>query len=313
MSVDRVATNNQTSYMLSQIAKANVKLQQSEYQVTTGKNSSDYAGIGDKTAALEGARAASDRAKGYADATQLAMTQTDLQNTQLTTLTGLASQLQKAVGSAISKSDGTGLMATAEDIFQQASSILNAKDANGNYIYGGQISDQPPFTATSLADLTSQPSVSAFFKNGTDKKTVAVGDGQTETIGVLASDVGTDLMNALKTLYQQDQATPLTGTITQAQVQGLSDNVLPLANTTYKNLNAATAQNGNVYTSLKSDVTNQKSLQNLYTGFVSDIEDADMATALTNLSNNQTALQAVLTVTSKLNDLTLLNYLPVSG
>jgi flagellar hook-associated protein 3 FlgL len=312
MSVDRVATNNQTSYMLSQIAKANVKLQQSEYQVTTGKNSSDYAGIGDKTAALEGARAASDRAKGYAAGTQLAMTQTDLQNTQLTTLTGLASQLQKAVGSAISKSDGTGLMASAEDIFEQASSILNAKDANGNYIYGGQISDQPPFTATSLADLTTQP-VSAFFKNGTDKKTVAVGDGQTETIGVLASDVGTDLMNALKTLYQQDQTTPLTGTITEAQMKDLSDNVVPLTNAAYKNLNAATAQNGNVYSSLKSDVTNQKSLQNLYTGFVSDIEDADMATALTNLSNNQTALQAVLTVTSKLNDLTLLNYLPVSG
>ncbi len=313
MSVDRVATNNQTSYMLSQIAKANVKLQQSEYQVTTGKNSSDYAGIGDKTAALEGARAASDRAQGYAAGTQLAMTQTDLQNTQLTTLTGLASQLQKAVRNAVSKSDGTGLMASAQDIFQQASSILNAKDSNGNYIYGGQISDQPPFTATSLADLTTKPSVSDFFQNGTEKKTVAVGDGQTETIGVLASDIGTDLMNALKTLYQQDQATPVTGTITEAQIKGLSDNVVPLTDTAYKNLNAATAQNGNVYTSLKNDVTNQKSLQNLYTGFVSDIEDADMATALTNLSNNQTALQAVLTVTSKLNDLTLLNYLPASG
>lgn len=310
MSVDRVATNNQTSYMLSQIAKANVNLQKSEYQVSTGKNSSDYAGIGDKTAALEGARAAADRAQGYAAGTQLAMTQTDLQNTQLTTLTGLASQLQKAVRGAVSKSDGTGLMTTANDIFQQASSILNAKDANGNYIYGGQISDKPPFTATSIADLTTQPSVSAFFQNGTDKKTVAVGDGQTETIGVLASDIGTDLMNALKTLYQQDQATSLTGTITETQVQNLSTGVVPLTDTAYKNLNAATAQNGNTYSALKADVTNQKSLQNLYTGFVSDIEDADMATALTNLSNNQTALQAVLTVTSKLNDLTLLNFLP---
>ena len=36
MSIDRVATNNQTSYMLSQIAKANVKMQQSEAQVSTG-------------------------------------------------------------------------------------------------------------------------------------------------------------------------------------------------------------------------------------------------------------------------------------
>jgi flagellar hook-associated protein 3 FlgL len=204
-------------------------------------------------------------------------------------------------------------MTTAEDLFQQASAILNAKDSNGNYIYGGEISDQPPFTATSLADLVTQPSVSAFFENGTVKKTVTVGDGQTEQIGVLASEVGTDLMNALKTLYQQDQATSLSGSITEAQITSLTDNVIPLADTAYKNLNAVTAQNGNTYTALKNDVTNQQSLQNLYTGFVSDIEDADMATALTNLSNNQTALQAVLTVTSKLNDLTLLNFLPTSG
>ena len=55
MTIDRVATNNQTSYMLSQIAKANVKLQQSENQVTTGKIATDYAGIGNQTAALQGA------------------------------------------------------------------------------------------------------------------------------------------------------------------------------------------------------------------------------------------------------------------
>jgi flagellar hook-associated protein 3 FlgL len=310
MSVDRVATNNQTSYMLSQIAKANVNLQKSEFQVTTGKSSSDYAGIGDKTAALEGARAAADRAKAYTASTQLAVTQTDLQNTQLTTLTGLASQLQKAVRGAVSKSDGTGLMTTAQGIFDQAVAILNAKDSNGNYIYGGEITDQPPFTATKLSDLVTQPSVSSFFQNGTTKKSVTVGDGQTEQIGVLASDIGTDLMNALKTLYQQDQATSLSGSITETQMASLTTGVIPLADTAYKDLNAVTAQNGVTYTSLKNDVTNQQSLQNLYTGFVSDIEDADMATALTNLSNNQTALQAVLTVTSKLNDLTLLNFLP---
>jgi flagellar hook-associated protein 3 FlgL len=312
MSIDRVATNNQTSYMLSQIAKANVKLQQSEFQVTTGNVASDYTGIGDKTAALEGARAAADRAKGYAANTQLAVTQTDLQDTHLTTLSGLASQLKKAIESAAASSDGTGLMATAQSIFEQASSILNATDANGAYLYGGEKSDQPPFTATSLADLATGPAAS-FFENGTVKKNIAVGDGQTESIGVLASDIGTGLMSALKALYQQDQSTPLSDQLTNAQNDALTTNVLPLANTANSGLTAATAQNGNTYTTLKNDVVNQQSLQNMYTGFVSDIEDIDMGTALTNLSNNQTALQAVLTVTSKLNDLTLLNFLPING
>lgn len=312
MSVDRVATNNQTSYMLSQIAKANVNLQKSEMQVTTGKVSSDYAGIGDKTAALQGAQAAADRAAGYAANTNLAVTQTDLQDTQLTTLSGLATQLQKAIQSTAANSDGTGLMTTAQSIFEQASSILNATDANGAYIYGGEKSDQPPFTATSLANLDSG-TVASFFTNGSVKKTVAVGDGQTQTIGVLASDIGTGLMSALKALYDQDQSLSLSGQITSAQNDALTNTVLPLANTATSTLNTITAQNGDTYTSLKSDVTNQQSLQNLYSGFVSDIQDADMGTALTNLSNNQTALQAVLTVTSKLNSLSLLNFLPTTG
>ena len=170
-----------------------------------------------------------------------------------------------------------------------------------------------PFTATSLSDLASATSVSSCFDNGTVKKSVAVGDGQTEQIGVLASDIGTNLMTALKALYQQDQATSLSGTLTNTQTDDLTSNVLPSANTAYTSLNQISAQNGNAYSALKSEVTSQQSLNTLYTGFVSDIEDADMATALTNLSNNQTALQAVLTVTSKLNNVSLLDYLPTSG
>ena len=309
MSIDRVATNNQTSYMLSQIAKANVKLQQSSEQVSSGKVSSDYAGIGDKTAALEGARAAANRASGYATNTQLAVTQTDLQDTQLTTLSGLASQLKSAIETAASNSDGTSLMATASSIFDQASAILNSTDANGSYLYAGETSDTKPFTATSLSDLAGG-TASTWFANGTVKKTVQVGDGQTAQIGVLASDIGTSLMTALKSLYDQNTASSLSGSLTSAQTDSLTSTVLPQVNDAVTSLNTVTAQNGDTYSSLKSEVTNQQSLQTLYKGFVSDIEDSDMATALTNLSNNQTALQAVLTVTSKLNQLSLLNYLP---
>jgi flagellar hook-associated protein 3 FlgL len=134
MSVDRVATSNQSQYFLSQIMKANRALDSSQAQVSSGKASNDYAGIGDKTAALEVARAAAARADAYKANTQLALTQTDLQNTQLTGLSDLASRLQKAIRTAAGNADGTSLMDTAQTIFQQAESILNATDSNGNYI-----------------------------------------------------------------------------------------------------------------------------------------------------------------------------------
>jgi flagellar hook-associated protein 3 FlgL len=309
MTIDRVATNSQSQFLLQQIMQTNAALNTSQTQVTTGMVSTDYTGIGDKTAALEAARAAADRANAYQSSTQLALTQTDLQNTQLSELSSLAQQLQQAVMSAAGNADGTNLMQTAQSIFQQASSILNAQDSNGNYIYGGQNTDAPPFTATSLADLGTAP-ISTFFANGDIKKTVQVGDGQTQQIGVLASDIGTQLMTALNTLNQANTASPFNGQLTQAQADTLTSTVLPEAKTAATGLNDITGANGTVYKNLQDAVTNQQSLSTLYTGFVSDIQDVDMATAVTKLNQNQVALQAALSVTAHLGQISLLNYLP---
>ena len=54
-------------------------------------------------------------------------------------------------------------------------------------------------------------------------------------------------------------------------------------------------------------------MSTLYSGFVSNIQDTNLATAATQLSLNQTALQAALQVTSTLNRLSLLNYLPIGN
>ena len=312
MTVDRVTTNTQSQYLLSQIMKANVALDTTQAQIASGKVSTDYVGIGDKTAALEGARAAAARADAYASNTQLAVTQTDLQDTQLTTLSGLAEQLKEAISTAVGDSDGTNLMATADDIFQQASSILNSTDANGNYIYGGGQGNTKPFAATSLSDLATG-TVSSFFQNGTQKTSVLVGDGQSVQIGVLASDIGTQLMTALQNLQNADSPSgSLDGSLTSTQTANLTNNVLPSATTAYTGLNNATAANGETYARLQDDVTTQQSLSTLYKGFVSDIEDADMTQAATKLSLNQTALQAALEVSAKLGQLSLLNYLPTT-
>ena len=73
MTIDRVATNSQSQFMLSQIQQAEIALDKTQTQVTSGKVSTTYAGIGDKTAMLEAARSASNRADSYQAATTLAV------------------------------------------------------------------------------------------------------------------------------------------------------------------------------------------------------------------------------------------------
>jgi len=313
MTIERVATNTQAQTLISQIMQAQTTLDNTQNQVASGKVSTTYAGIGDKTAALEAAQSASDRTTAYQAATQLALNQTNLQDTQLTSLSDLANQWRSDVTAAVGNGDASTLMTEAQSVYQQAAQILNSQDANGNYLYGGDKNDTPPVTASTLSDLQALPSASAAFANGTVKSAVQVGDGETVQVGVLASDVGTQLLQSLKDVadFNAGPNGNFGSTVTTAQSTFLSGAIASATNAA-TSVNTAAAANGDVYNQLQDASSTQTSMSTLYQGFVSDIQDVDMGTAVTNLNQNQVALQAALQVTAQLNQVSLLNYLPAA-
>lgn len=315
MSIDRVATASQTAYFLAQIENAGSALNKTQTQIASQVNSTTYAGFGDQTQVLTAMLSANARNDAYTNATTLASTQVDLQDTQLTSLSDLASQLQKAVGDAVANNDPSTLMGQVSSIFDQAVSILNSKDANGDYIYSGGKTGTAPVTVTSLSQLAALPDVSGAFANGDLKKSVQVADGVTVPYGVTASDVGTGLMQALQSLAQFDAGPDgdlsNSQSLSEAQNTYLT-NAISTVTTVASGLNAVTASNGYVANRLSDAQTQQSSMSTLYSGFASNIQDTDMAAAATQLSLNQTQLQAALQVTAGLNQLSLLNYLPVS-
>jgi len=316
MTVERVSTAAQTQYFLNQIQRAGAQLDTTQQQIASGNNADTYAGFGDQTQMLTASIAANARNTAYQNATTLAVTQTDMQDTQLTSLQGLAAQLSKAVSDAVANNDGSTLMSQAQSIFEQATAILNSKDANGDYIYGGGKTDVPPVTVNSLSALAALPAVSNAFANGTDKKSVQVADGVTVSYGVTASDAATGLMQSLSDLAQFDAGSTgnfsATTNLTGAQTSYLTG-AISSTQAMSNNLTTVVSQNGYVYNRLTDAQTQQSSMDTLYKGFISNIQDTNMATAATQLSLNQTQLQAALGVTAQLNQLSLLNYLPVSS
>ncbi len=312
MSVDRTSSAGQSQFLLSQVQTAANQMGKTQAQVASGKVSNDYAGLGDKVATLEAARTAANKAAAYQTNTTQAVNQADLQDSQLGSLSDLANQLRQAITTSVANGDGTTLMATAQGIFDQASQILNTKDANGNYLYGGDKDNTAPLNVTSLSQLAALTSVSGAFSNGTQKKSVMVADGQSVQVGVLASDVGTSLMQTLKDIAGFDAGSSgnFAGStnLTAAQNNFLTGEI-QTATGAASDINAAAASNGFVYNQLKDASDHQSSLSTLYQGFVSNIEDVDMPTAITQLNQNQVALQAALQVTAQLNQVSLLNYL----
>lgn len=310
MTIERVASNTQSQILLAQVQQDESALAQTQTQVATGLVSTTYGGIGDKTAMMESAQSQANLATAYSTTAQLASTQADLQDTQLTQLASLASQFQQDMTTAVANNNGATLMQQAQSIYDQAVQILNSQDANGNYMYAGGNSNTPPVTPTTLSGLAALPNAAAAFTNGTQAASVQIGAGQTVQVGVLASSVGTQFLQTLQDVanFNSGANGNFSSTMTPAQSNFLS-NEISSAQTATQTINDAVGANGEVYQQLQSAITQQQSMSTLYKGFVSDVQDVDMATASANLSQNQVALQAALEMTSQLGQVSLLNYL----
>jgi flagellar hook-associated protein 3 FlgL len=313
MSVDRVATAQQNSFFLSQIQQAGSRLDTTNRQIASGKVAETYAGFGDKAQVLQATLSAHARNDAYATATTLAKTQADLQDTQLTSLSDLAAKLKKALSDTVAANDPRTLMPQVESIFSQALNILNSKDANGDYIYAGGKTDTAPVSVNSLAELVALPAVAGAFTNGDSRKSVQVADGQTITFGITASDAATGLMQALKDIAAFDAGTggdfDSSDILSAAQSSFLTSQITGVG-TAVQTLTAVTARNGGIFNQLEGAQGQQDTMKTLYGGFIEKIQDTNLADAATQLSLNQTALQAALQVTATLNQLSLLNYLP---
>ena len=200
-------------------------------------------------------------------------------------------------------------MTTLQGYFAQAVQILNSKDANG-YIFAGDNNQTPPVTVTDLASLGSIGSVSNAFNNGSVKTSVRIGDNQTVQVGLLASDIGTQLFSLFQQVQQFDSG--VSGPFdakTSASQQSFLEGTIQTAGDAAANVNAEAAGNGIRYKLVQDSISQLQSTSTVYKGFVSNLQDVDVAEALSKLQQNQVALQAAFKMSSTLNQDSLLNYI----
>lgn len=311
MTIDRIGSYANSQLMLAHVMKAENALDISNRQVATGKLADNYAGYRDKTAIMEAARSASARADANAAAAIQAAARLDVQDTQLSQLSEIANQIRVAITKAAADRDGTSLLSQLDAYFDQVVGILNAKDANG-YIYAGDSNQTAPVVVNSIADLAALPAVADAFVNGTIKTEVKISETQNVEVGLLASDLATELFALLRQVAQFDAGVdgPFSGTTTPAQ-QTLLESMIPIAIDAQHGVNAQAAANGIHHQTVQKAVEQLQASSVVYKGFVSNIEDVDMAQAIAQLNQNQVALQAAFQITSTLNRLSLLDYLPI--
>jgi flagellar hook-associated protein 3 FlgL len=233
------------------------------------------------------------------------------QATALTQIANGGASALQAVTDAIASGSAAGLMQSLQTQYQQVVGGLNAQ-SNGVYIFGGGSTSQAPVSVTSLTGLTALASPpTAAFQNGQFVTSSQIDQSTTIQTGMLANNVGTNLMTVFQNIANYDAGPngPLTGQLTQTQISFLQSQIsaFDAANTT---VTSYQAQNGAAQRTVGNAITDQQHQSTTLQNLIGDKTDVDMATALSKLSQAQNAVTASAQVLASLQNDSLLKILP---
>jgi flagellar hook-associated protein 3 FlgL len=284
-----------------------------ENQVSSGEVSQDLAGYGQTAETITAMQASNARLQGFVTSGNSVTANLTAQANALTQVSDAGSAALQAVTNAIASGSATGLMQTLQTQYQQAVGGLNAQN-NGVYIFGGGESTQAPVSISDLSDLAAAPSPpTGAFQNGQFITSAQVNDSTSVQTGMLASDVGSNLLGVFQAIAAYDAGPngPLSGQLTSTQVSWLQGEIsnFNAANTT---VTSYQAQNGSTQQTVTSAITDQQNQSTTLQNLIGNDTNVDMATALSNLSQAQNAVQASAQVLASLKDDSLLSILPVS-
>lgn len=299
----RISTFGASQSALMDLMRAQRNIFDAQKQLTTGKKATDLKGVGHQAETLSATRSAIMRAKVYEEAGIRAASRLEAQDVALTRMTDAAGEVRLAVTSM----DGDFLMQKLNDAFYQVKTALETKHA-GAFIFGGTQSDQNPVTVNSLNDLVALPAAADAFQNNQRRPEVQLDQNISVQVGMLADDVGGEIMASFKRIADQNALTPFSNPLSAAQ-QTFLQTEIQLIITAVDNLNGKQGVNGSGQANVETLTNSHKDRQIFLERMLGDLEDVDMAKAATSFQQAQTAVDVAARTFSSLSQVSLLPFL----
>lgn len=317
MAITRVSNLSQSQLLINELNRANAQMDKTQLQISSGKKAEYFKDIAAQAGVLLSAKRVLDRNGHYTETTTELGQKLDQQNLGLSQLETAAGDLRQNVIDALANDSGMSFMDTINGVFQNVLGALNTK-IDGQYIFGGTRTDVPPVNVSDLTGLGAAAAIAGpngIFENNDIKASATVDEGVNVQYGMLASDLGTNLMSALQAIKQFNDGPngPIDGPLTAAQrtfLGGLLDGTVADLKGISNEVTGYVAQNGVTQNQVAKIQTHLSDTKIATAQFVSDIEDADLPTALTQLQQDQIAVQASARMAAQLGQLSLLNFLP---
>lgn len=285
----RISTNTLYQSGITQIGNLQSEQSKLQQQIATGKRISSAAD--DPVAAAQALAISSAQGinQKFADSRQTAQLKLNTIESSLTTVTNLLVATQSnlvGAGNASYSDEERGYLATQlKGSLESLIGLANAKDSDGNYLYSGYKTDTAPFIANSSG---------ASYAGDTNQQLIQVDTQRQMAVSVSGNSAFKGSNDTFKTLSDLITLlnTPITdGTSRAAFTAGLATGMdnMRLSVNNVLNVRASVGNKLSEIDALDADGSN-RDLQ--YTTALSGLQDLDYAKALSDLSKQQTIMDA---------------------
>ena len=300
----RVATLPMQNMMTKAMSRNQQALAESNLQLETQKKSPDYAGLGSATARALSARTMLAQQQAQSTVAKRVDTTLGFYEASLGIIDDSVGTMKKRLLDAIGTGDSPDLASVINTAFQNVRNALNTNEA-GVPIFGGGHTDADPFQPKTLDDLLALADSGDAFVNDDVRTTARLGDNVDVTYGIGASDIGTGLVDAFKTLAG---LMPFGTKLTDAQVDGIKQ-AMGQIDKGLSDLRSVNSRNGDMQNQVQAMADRADARANLLESVVSDVEDADMGQVAIDISARTAVLNASYGAFGQLTKLSLLNFL----
>lgn len=299
----RVATIPLQQTLTTAMQRSQHNLSASQLQLTSGKKTNDYSGLGIDAVRSLSARTMLSQQLSYQTVSERISTTLLLYDANISQIDDSISELRNELMSALGTRNSPSLQSLVESSYADVRASLNATEGGVPLFAGSQI-DKVPVGPTTLADLAAAPD-DAIFTDDQVRHTSRVADGVDMKFGIGASEVGADLMPAFKTLAN---AGPFGERLTDDQMDAIRL-ALGQIDEGLANVRAVNAENGRKQVQVQSYIDRATDREILLTKVIGSVEDADLAQVAHDILQRQTILEASYSIFAQLSSLSLVRFL----
>ncbi|MEW9854489.1 flagellin [Novosphingobium sp. M1R2S20] len=299
----RVASIPMQRTMLDAIQRSQQKVSATQLQLASGRKAQNYADLGTEAVRTLSAHSLLARQDAHGTVTKRLGTTLAIQDANISNIESASESMRVEMLKAVGTGQSAGLQEAIDAAFQQVRSALNA-DEGGLPLFAGSRTEELPFKPETLAELAGTPAAEVF-GNDRIRASARVSEGLDVEFGVVASDLGSKIMEGFRTLAG---LAPIGEKVSEAQISTLRDAVKQIESglTDIRSINA---ENGRKQAQIEDLGVRAEDRSILLKELISRSEDADLAEVASELTMRRTVLEASYSVFSQLSGLSLVRYL----